>query len=257
MNTFTCPKESRNIRLVSFTGAQKELPSVAPVYRQYQEERVRYVVRRGWFPAGHSSDEDVYDHSDSTVYCIATSGHGRFLAGMRLTRVNGIDACLSLRMLDSNGSMASRAESLLAADPAVCEALSGGLLFDLTRLVSDLDGRREGMAAATGSKCVVDLLAMAVRSSCVASRVTVWIFATHRPLLGFLDGMGIGYTVLQRGRVSAGDTEDTYFCLTRPDLVFDRLNAVAARGGAGIARRARLVEGIARSAMHEVIDIRD
>jgi hypothetical protein len=221
--------------------------------------RSAFVTALGWFEKGHI-DGDVYDIDPRTQHMVFRHEQSDdIIAALRLTSVDNVKSSLSWEMIQSNPKLVFEVESHIDEDGQstlddLNHAASTGNLYDLTRLVSPLDGSAT-ISEIKGAMVELFGYAAGVTAPDIKDEATDldnlhnvrWLFASTESLERMLTSMGIEHTVLTKGRVSEKDTSDSCFCVVKPieamRAMYERTDGSAKRVQdqvtAGLSRAAR------------------
>lgn len=198
----------------------------ADLLMRLHELRLDFVKGMGWIPDA-ADDWDAYDGDHGTHYFIVEDAlHSETVtAGMRMTPVDSVEGSLSWSMLNEEMAAAARAKVGTHGESLIThldEAAKSGNLWDLTRLVNPLDG-------SVDIETIKDNLLMMFGAAFAKTtelnadpREVQWIFTTTRDMKVALDRLGIRSVPLTKGRISAHDNLDSYFCAANPfeDLAY-------------------------------------
>lgn len=199
----------------------------AEARQDFMDLRLRYVTEMGWRD-GLESDADRYDANPDTHYFLryraADGGDSPLIAGLRATRVPSVYDSLTWSML---GGDAERQSGIIAEHLRLFTRINHAAatpdagLWDITRLVSQLDG---SATAAETLSSIYQLLGMVLYKSVVEPEADpVWMFLTTPTIKRMFEMSGIPCTVLFGGRVSPGDEDDAFLCVSEPKRAFNSI----------------------------------
>lgn len=204
-----------------------------PLVAQLKQVRADFVRAMDWFPDDPERDDtDRYDSDPRTLHFASFEpGTSRSLvASMRLTQVDSLEQSLSWEMLSSNADMQRTVLSQqLAGGEAVGSALderaTKGGLWDLTRLVYPLDDKadKEMLLGGLMEMCGAGLALTDPAEGELADDTLTWVFTATPTVKLALDFLGVENQVLSKGKVSAHDRKESYFCIVHPVSAFSRI----------------------------------
>lgn len=208
-------------------GTLNVLPgdSHGDIVDQMKDLRSKYVQAMGWFE-DIRDDTDEYDNNDrTTYYAMSSFDTGALLSSMRLTSVASVEDSLTWSMLNNCDQIQTDAkmhtkdiDSGIRSIDELNDAARAGNLYDLTRFVAPIDGSADPGDVVKGFVEMIGagLASTAPRSDFEQFEGLKWFFATHKPIVQLLNGLGIESTVIAKGYVSEGDKAKTYLCSISP-----------------------------------------
>lgn len=222
--------------LVSFDPSSELDDLTHKIADGYLDARLQFVKLFGWRSAEETSDVDEYDTNTSieTVSCVkvkptdtqdgAKEVEPSVVAGLRLTRVPDVPSSMSFHMLGENPALQAEVEEASAHNEDITRATQSGRLWDLTRLIGQVDGSASGVEI---SKGIQELFGVGVEETCPDNSYdSAWFFVVTEDMKGFLDKLGIEYDIMAKGYVSqkdAGNGNTSYVCYTNPGRAYENL----------------------------------
>ncbi|RYF28620.1 MAG: hypothetical protein EOO17_04595 [Chloroflexi bacterium] len=209
--------------------------SQGDIVDQMKDVRASYVKAMGWFE-DIRDDTDRYDGNDrTTYYAINDFETGALMSSMRLTSVPSVRESLTWSMLENSEQMMSDALAHTATDDdevtgsidKLDVAARAGNLYDLTRFVAPIDGSIDPGEVVKGFVEMIGagLATTTPRSDFEQFEQLKWFFATHKPIVQLLNGLGIESTVISKGYANEGDKAKTYLCSISPINALRYVNA--------------------------------
>lgn len=195
------------------------------LYDAYLELRCDFVQKMKWFDS-RADDTDVYDSPElTTKYFVRLHENDRgsvnesaaeVLVGMRLTRVRNVRSSLSWSMLNE-----PMKEEILSENGEDIKWLNevgkANKLWDLTRLVNQLDGRAGSRETVEAMLTVFGAGLGEVKTDDESDDLPIsWIFLTTPYIKRLLDRSGIRHRVIASGKVDVHDNKESYLCIVDP-----------------------------------------
>lgn len=216
------PRDKLRLTIITTENAEQHQDALEACLRL----RARFVKEMGWFDEIRD-DTDIYDIDPATIHlAVQPEGSENLAASMRLTKVGSVEGSLSWSMLNTEMSQAASesvdedGQSTLAKLNA---SAANGNLWDLTRLVSPMDGSVSGRNVLAG---LIQMVGAGIKETCIEGydadkEDTYWFFNTTAQMKQALDAFGIQNTVIAKGKISPEDTSESYFCVAKPLAAYD------------------------------------
>lgn len=191
--------------------------------QDFMDTRYQFVRLKGWLP-GALDDYDRYDQDPDTSYALRANpeNDAEMFAGMRLTRVPTLESSLTWGMMAGNSLMQDTTLNNEEAMREIREAEARGSLWDLTRLVVDLDGH---VGISELDDVVLDVFGAGIAASRDGGVEPLWLFLTEKPILNYLHRLGINVSVINVNKVTPTDNYESYLCVVNPEENMVRLQA--------------------------------
>lgn len=194
---------------------------------EYRALRTQFVLEMNWFtedelPAG--GDSDFYDQlnnpdapnvPDPEKWHTSTivgrdEKDGEIIAGARFTRIPSVERSLSWSMLSQEMKDQVPPEAL----DELNEVADSGDLYDLTRLVNQLDGSAH---QASIVMAMLKIFGAGVAKTCEGSKNVedvTWVYTTTPEMHELLAGLGVQQDLLAKADIpdATGKPEGVLFC---------------------------------------------